>query len=330
VNEQLKWIAGWRAQNALAASQMPAALRLAGIPPARAEWRGWIERLLLWLGVAALLTGLVFFVAANWAGMGRFGKFALAEGALLAALAAYAGGARFRHGNAALLAASLAVGALLALIGQTYQTGADTFELFAVWAALILPWTLLARLPALWVLWLAILHVTYFFYLDAVDSFWWLGEREKNALTGMALFDCGALAAWEWCAARGWAWMRGRWVARLLALAAGAAVTALALLAVIDRHGASGYLWLYAAVLAGLAVVYRRRLPDLFMLAGVALSLIVTLTAMLARTLLYRGGIGNLTAAVFILGLCAMLMTAGAAWWLRRVARDLKTSEAQP
>ena len=47
-----------------------------------------------------------------------------------------------RAGKAALLAASLFVGALLALIGQIYQTGADTFEMFAAWAALILPWVL--------------------------------------------------------------------------------------------------------------------------------------------------------------------------------------------
>ena len=45
-------------------------------------------------------------------------------------------------GKAALLAAALLTGGLLALIGQTYQTGADTFELFATWAALILPWVL--------------------------------------------------------------------------------------------------------------------------------------------------------------------------------------------
>ena len=54
-----------------------------------------------------------------------------------------------------MLFAALLVGALLALVGQTYQTGADTFELFAVCAAAILPWVLVACFPTLWVLWLA-------------------------------------------------------------------------------------------------------------------------------------------------------------------------------
>jgi uncharacterized membrane protein len=323
MDERQQWIAHWLSQNALAPARVQAALRVAGVPPAPDEWRAWIERLLLWLGVAALLAGLVFFVAANWAGMGRFGKFALAEAAVAASLAAWAWGARFRHGNAALLAASLAVGALLALIGQTYQTGADTFELFAVWAALILPWTLLARLPALWVLWLAVVHQAYFFWLDAYASIWTGG----SVMASVTLFDCAALALWEACAARGWAWMRGRWTPRLLALAAGMAVTALAMQVIfdegIDDGIGGGWLALYAAVVAALYAAYRRARPDLFMLAGVALSLIVTLTTALARALLEHGRV-NETASFFLLALFCMLMTAGAAWWLRQVARDLK------
>ena len=45
---------------------------------------------------------------------------------------------------------SLFTGALLALVGQTYQTGADTYELFALWAFAITAWVAVARLPALW------------------------------------------------------------------------------------------------------------------------------------------------------------------------------------
>ena len=44
---------------------------------------------------------------------------------------------------------SLLTGALLALSGQVYQTGADTFELFAWWAVLILPWVLVSRFSPL-------------------------------------------------------------------------------------------------------------------------------------------------------------------------------------
>lgn len=326
--ERQKWIARWREQNVLSAEQVPLALRLAGIPPTPQEWRLWVDRLLLWLGVSALLAGLIFFVAANWSGLGRFGKFALVELVIVASLAAYAWGASFRYGNAALLAASLAVGALLALFGQTYQTGADTYELFVTWAALILPWTLLARLPALWVLWLIILHVAFGFYVQTFDYAW-----DFVATAIVVLFDCGVLALWEVLAARGWEWMQGRWVPRLLALTAGTLATLLALAAIFERNTTDYYLELYVLVLAGLYAGYRRKVPDLFMLAGGALSLIVVGMTWLGRILLMDGSRGLMSVTdssnFFILGLISMLATAGAAYWLRQVAREMKENERQ-
>jgi uncharacterized membrane protein len=318
MHERQTWIAHWRTQNALSAQQVPEALRLAGIPPSRREWCLWIDRLLLWLGVAALLAGLIFFVAANWSGMGRFAKFALAEIVIAASLVTYAMGARLRHGAAALLAASLAVGALLALIGQTYQTGADTFELFLVWALLIAPWTLLARLPALWVLWLAILHVAFYFYTRTFQSLWGFSLHNEHSLVVVAGFDFSALLAWEFFSSRGREWMSGRWTPRLLALAGGVVVSALAVIAILDGRERAFYFLLYGMALAGLYAGYRHAAPDLFMLAGMALSAIVVATTGLARVVLDHGV--NME-ALLLLAMFSMLATAAAAWWLRQVAQ---------
>ena len=322
MQERQKWIARWWEQKALSTQQVPSALRLAGIPPSRREWRLWIDRLLLWLGVAALLAGLIFFVAANWSGMGRFSKFALAELAIVISLAGYVLGARFRYGNVALLAASLAVGALLALIGQTYQTGADTFELFLVWALLILPWVLIARLPALWILWLLILHTAYFFYVNTFMTLWAFNE---NVFVGMALFNSFALIVWEYFAAQGREWMRGRWVPRLLALMAGVAATVLAIYLILNYRHTNGWLFiLYLLVLAGMYGGYRHKIPDLFMLAGGALSVIVVVITGLIRILLE--GQTDVASPFFLLGLLTMLATVKAAQWLRQVAREWKPS----
>ena len=57
---------------------------------------------------------------------------------------------------ALLLLATRAMGGLLAFVGQTYQTGADAWQLFATWAALALLWALAARRDAMWALWLLI------------------------------------------------------------------------------------------------------------------------------------------------------------------------------
>ncbi len=91
---------------------------------------------------------LVLWIAANWDGLGKTGRFAVAGAALGAGgIAALVSASLTIPG---LLLAFLSVGGLLALIGQTYQTGADTWQLFAAWAALGLPFALAARSDAVW------------------------------------------------------------------------------------------------------------------------------------------------------------------------------------
>ncbi|MEG0921831.1 MAG: DUF2157 domain-containing protein [Comamonas sp.] len=106
--------------------------------------------------VAALLlaSGLIFWVAANWQEQSRMFKLGLIEGAL--ALAVLAACLWPRGRMAALFCATLVLGGLLAFVGQTYQTGADAWQLFATWAALSLVWAGLMRSDMLWALWVLI------------------------------------------------------------------------------------------------------------------------------------------------------------------------------
>jgi hypothetical protein len=112
------------------------------------EWRRFLDRLLLGLAAVLAGAGVIFFVAANWQELGRFAKFALVELPIVLALAAcWRFDLSTRTGQAALVAAALCTGALLALVGQVYQTGADTWELFAAWAVAIAGWVAVARMP---------------------------------------------------------------------------------------------------------------------------------------------------------------------------------------
>src|SRR5690348_12313782 len=120
-----------------------------------AFWARWGQRALLALGAGQFLAGVVFFFAYNWNDLSDLTKFGVVEGALVIA----AGGALLigidrAFGQVLLVAASVLTGVLLAVIGQVYQTGADLFELFAAWAVLILPWVLVSRSAAHWLLWL--------------------------------------------------------------------------------------------------------------------------------------------------------------------------------
>ena len=132
-------LVAWARDGDLAHEDVGEALRAAGVTPTPAQWRAFLERLLVWLGAVLLAAAATYFVAANWQALGRFGKFALVEGGLVVAVAiAWWRGIDSLAGRAALLAAALVTGVLLALVGQVYQTGADPFELFAFWAAFIL------------------------------------------------------------------------------------------------------------------------------------------------------------------------------------------------
>jgi uncharacterized membrane protein len=146
--------------HALTPPAIAAALRLTGAQPDRPQWRAFAATLLRAAGLGALGAGVLFFVAANWQDYGLFGRFALLQCALLACVAL----ACWRTppapvGQAALILATLLTGGLLALFGQSYQTGADVHELFFGWALLALPFALAGLSGALWAVWWVVLNV---------------------------------------------------------------------------------------------------------------------------------------------------------------------------
>jgi uncharacterized membrane protein len=125
--------------------------------PSRDDWLRAMDRLCIFGGVALLGAALVFFLAWNWPHMHRFAKLGLVAGALVATVVT-AGtvqpfGTVYR---AALFGAAVCTGALLALVGQVYQTGADAWELFLAWTLLMLPFVMLARSSASWALWIIV------------------------------------------------------------------------------------------------------------------------------------------------------------------------------
>jgi len=309
-------IIDWARQGRLRPEDLRRALLLEGALPSVADWRRFLERLLLWLGTMGIASGVIFFLAYNWEKLGRFAKLGLVEVLVVAALV-FVGrlGLERPAGTAALLASAMLVGALLALIGQTYQTGADTFELFTVWAFAILPWVVIGRFPVLWLGWLALVNLAVTLYLQTFPGLFGLLFDAEQMLWVLLGVNTVALAAWEGAAAAGVVWLRERWATRLLATTAGTVATVLAVFAVIDE--ASG--WALLAWLIWLVVayaVYRHRLRDLYVLAGGVLSLIVVLTTFLGKHLIDFDEAGGF----LLIGLVVIGLSAAGGWWLRRIA----------
>jgi uncharacterized membrane protein len=295
------------------------ALDLASESPPPAQWRAFLSRSLLFLGAALMLVGVIFFFAFNWADLGRFAKLALLELAVAGAAAAAWQYGRTAAGEAALTAAAVLVGPLLAVYGQAYQTGADPWELFAFWAVLILPWVALSRMPTLWLVEIALWNVALpllwehrltSHLFDELDPVWGL----------LALLDGATWLVGEFLQRGALRWPRPRWPLRVLALAAFAFATPRAMGLAFDvAHAGSEWLNLaLLAALAGAAYALSRRPErrDLFLLALAGASVLAFVSCIIGRALFAatHDETAVLLMALLVLGEVGALVA-----WLRKM-----------
>jgi len=308
----------WGERGLIAPADVRRALEVGEALPTLADWRRFLDRLLLFLAAVLLAAAVTFFFAYNWNDLGRLAKLALAQLPLIVALALlWRLGLERVSGKAALLAAALFTGVLLALIGQLYQTGADTFELFAAWALAIAPWVLVSRFAALWLLWLLLANLAITLFFQTFHGVLGLAFGPERQLWLALALNAIALALWEAAARAGVVWLQERWAMRLIATACGVIVTVLALMAIFAWH-TSG--WGIAGWLAWMMVsyaVYRHAVKDVYVLALDALSLIVVTAAFIGRQIRgYDAG------EYLLIGLVVIAMSAAAGYWLRRVALE--------
>lgn len=309
------------AQDRLPKENVEEALILAQVYPNGQAWRGFVNSLCLWLGGLAFGVAAIFFVAYNWVELGRFAKFAMVEVLMVAGVIAYWQFADHKIiGPLSLFVSTLFLGALMALYGQTYQTGADPWQLFFNWALLMLPWAFVARSSALWIVWLGLLNLSIVLYYQTFRGlFGVLFSSEELIFWIVFALNTVALLLWEVCA-RSWVWLQTRWAPRLLAVGSGLAMTWLCFIGIFDSvSSATGFAWL--TWMGGFYFIYRKIKPDLFMLAGLCLSGIVVVVAFWSKHILSDADVGGfLLLALIVLGLGT-----GAAVWLKRVNEALQS-----
>jgi len=228
-------------------------------------WARWGQRALLALGAGQFLAGVVFFFAYNWNDLSDIAKFAVVEAALVIA----AGGALLvgldrAFGQVLLIAASVLTGVLLAVIGQIYQTGADVFELFLAWAALILPWVIISRSAAHWLLWLVVAECALALYCEQVPMVVsGMSLDQAWALVGATV--ALALVARELAVRYGFAWLSAHWTRLILLVAALAILFVPAASQVLDIDEFESKLvslLAFLLVMGFAAIVYWRVMPD--------------------------------------------------------------------
>lgn len=322
--------------SAIAEPDIDKALGLSGVYPDNDSWRRFIEYVLLILGVMALATSVVFFIAYNWDAMGRFAKFGLLEALIVLCIGVYwktysgtqalsddepLKKKRVLFAQLALFLASVFVGVLLAFYGQTYQTGADTWELFLTWSLLIIPWVLVAGFAPLYLLWLALMNTAIILYYTTFNSV--LGMlllSTAELFWVLTILNTSAFLIAEWLEHR-FAGTPHSWLNRIIAVSAGLPMSLLVLDGIFSRN--SHFLPPFIVWLLSLSILilyFRRYKPDLFMLAMGCLSAITIIIAGIAR--LSFENIGDGVATFFFLAIAVIALGAMSAIWLKKVHHE--------
>lgn len=327
-------ITQWLQEKQLSPGAAERALQLSGDLPNGADWKRFLTTVFLFSGALFLVAGVIFFFAFNWQGLPRIAKFSLLQGVLIgAALLARHFTVDTLKGQASLLTAMLLCGALLAYFGQTYQTGADPYQLFVTWSILIFPWVLVSRLNTAWCLWLGLLNLGLLLYLGRITFGFFdllaLGNRLPLSLFGLNLVVWGGA---EIILHR--SHPRSEVAANLIRYRHFIHFAGLLLLAVLTL-GVLSFIFLSShfadrtvmprissiamlVVLAVFFMLYRKR-RDLLLLTGSCLALITMGAAQLI--VMFFSGEVNWLVGFMVVGLFLVCASTAAALWLRNLQR---------
>ena len=308
-------------QGLIPEDKIPDALRISKLTPDKTAWFSFLDRFLLVVGAVLLVSALTFFIAYNWTEMSRLAKFALVEVCIVLAVFAYwKVGTQQLSAKIALLTASLLLGVLLALYGQTYQTGADPWQLFFNWALLILPWVFIAQFHVLWMVFLFLLNLSLVLYIDTFGRLFGLFfVSELHLFWSLFALNAVALVVWEYMSQTK-VWLQSVWATRLLAVVSGASITIVVVNSII---GASIYAivpWLvWLGYLGVLYAYYRLKKPDLFMLAGGCLSVGTVMLFFIGQYII-DSAIASLAFLTFIL-----VFGGASSKWLKHVQKEMQS-----
>lgn len=293
-----------------------------GIRPSDAQWRQFLIPVLCFLGLLSLVAGSVFFIAWNWAWMPKMAKFALAELLIVALAVVVWWRWHSTLARSALLAAGLSFGALFALYGQIYQTGADSWELFRAWLYVLLPLALIARQNSLWFCSWLVANLAFQLYYTATlptslldlavsDSFFWLPTTVLHSYLALlaACLIIREVLAWRAITHHPQSWLASRWFSRVMAGFLLLLLTTIVAGNISDWHGANHFTlvtggWV-VTLLAGY-YLYRYRHVDLCMLTLGIASLTVVGCALIMQLFL----VAYVTADLYLTGVLMIFWVA--------------------
>lgn len=268
------------------------------------QWRRFLNLLLPALGISFMVSGIIFFFAYNWADLHKFVKLGIIEGMLVASVALVL----FTRWNRPmkqliLTGASFLVGALFAVYGQIYQTGANAYDFFLAWTLFVTLWALAAGYAPLWFVWIGLVNITIYFYGEQIDiANEWLKVLQQNAYTLVCAF---AVIIAEGLYALKRVRHRTTWFINTIALVALTSATINAIIGIVDDYEPFWVALPIALVLftAGLLMGFRQR--QLFYLSTILFCVLLIVEAILLKIFERQMGPG----LILLLGLALIAGT---------------------
>lgn len=280
------------------------------------DWTHWAYRFCLLIGSALLLAAVVYFFAFNWDALSRWQKLGILQAGTLGVLiGGQVIGFNRLGGQLLLMAASVFVGVSFAVFGQVYQTGADAFGFFGMWALCISPWVLAGAFAPLWTLWFALVNLTAYFFWDQVGQF-----HDKINYTYLCLLitaiNGSGLILRERLAPKA-QWLQGVWIRPLFVSGTVIPLLIPALSLILDARPSDPYSLLLGTCLwvvcLGFTHVYFTRkdfdsTAVCIVLGNVATYLVVGISRVLDELDAYDDGGGFLLMALIIGGITTLLV----------------------
>ena len=300
---------------------------IAGYVPTTSEWAKFVERLLLASGTIFLVAGIFFFFAFNWEDLPRLGRFAIIQSAVvIATVLAFFLKIETWSGRVALAAAAMLIGATFAVVGQAYQTGADSYRLFMMWAILITGWVLISRWNIMYFIWLILINLALSLYWQQVIS------NNFDVLNLILIgLNFGFVISWDIIAkVRQIDFMqKGRWFLYLLMIPALMHATSMTLDGIFGwayRYVTlgRGVFIIYGALMIVLGIIYIFFRRDLLMLTMASVSVLVVATAGIGRILwvtMYENNYSTTDPFTyfFFMGIITIGLTTGLVFGLRQL-----------
>lgn len=151
------------------------------------------------LGVSLLVSAIIYFFAANWQGFDRWTKVALSVGLMGmfyggSAIVAYTVRRHRFLSNWLFVCGAIAFGISVALVGQIYNSHADSFWLFLVWLIPSSFFALLTRYDPLRFLSIVLLQLTFWFYY--FPSSYQVERSEWESFATLLVFSVSNAVIW--------------------------------------------------------------------------------------------------------------------------------------